>query len=1080
MRMQVLAVITALGSLVVGCEDKGGGGGNNAPEIDAGTDQSLPTASLVSLVGTATDEDEEDILTYDWSFFSLPAGSQAMLMNAETTTPSFVADVEGDYVLQFVVSDGRAVVADTVGVSAVGAPPENGIPVANAGPDGTAPVNGQFANDPGYTALDGSASSDPDGDYLFHIWTLTSVPDGSVALLDDPYIANPTLFVDKGGQYEISLVVTDGLSFSAPDTMIVDAAEADTIEVLTGDAQAGMVGTTLGAPLRVLVTNEFQHPIAGIAVLFDVTLGAGGDSPVSGIDHTEVDGTAEDLWVLGTVTGARTLTASGVLYIDQFDNATLLGSTDFDAMATSGPAVDFDLTVMDGSPSVDEGTNVVVTGFDLYGNQAADDDTTSVRLDVSGGALFADAANVGTVSDGGNADFVEITVDGGIADIDLDDTLSELVFVSLNEVNYSMTSGPHPIPSVLVDFPQDVTSFSFTNVFPPTASGTLTIEARGDFGGGGALSIFDGEVFDFYGDLFLAAPNCATTYSQESVTIPQGALADLNLDGQADFLVANFDGIDPAFCANNDFKGTLSFTGDLGAEAVFFGPGAVARIVLLDPVDVIAGDAMRLDAFSADQYGNPVFNDTAIFSIALSGTNATFAGSANDGVLVAGSGNKVWLRLDGGIASIDVNNSSEELVMYQLGDPEPATLLADDLRDGRFTGVPDVVVLLDGDAQTGTVGMPLPLDLLFEVRDASGFTIPGVGVSMVITTGGGSAAGFTSDRDGRGSTTFVLGTAPGLNSGFATVGATDAPFSAMGVPSTSEVVVLRDIVPPAAGSDTATVRIEVLDEYGNVVSGDSTTLFSVAADGSAVFTAVVTGTIVQGLGSPVVLVQAMNGIVELELTDLVDETVDVSHYDSLSNGLTYLEEGVGLTSVFDFDSGLAPWTQASNNGTVVWSADGTPSPVAGVSAAFISSPNSLNFNDGVDFSNGATVSGTATSPAVGIAGATTLTIECNYQTETTSSTSAFDRRTVQVLDAAMTVRISDRLGGTSTVPQGGYCAAMGTWHTHTYTLDPSWSPIRVRFDFNSGDSIANTGDGWFLDDVTIDGGVGNVTVTFTP
>lgn len=91
--MQVLAVITALGSLVVGCEDKGGGGGNNAPEIDAGTDQSLPTASLVSLVGTATDEDEEDILTYDWSFFSLPAGSQAMLMNAETTTPSFVADV---------------------------------------------------------------------------------------------------------------------------------------------------------------------------------------------------------------------------------------------------------------------------------------------------------------------------------------------------------------------------------------------------------------------------------------------------------------------------------------------------------------------------------------------------------------------------------------------------------------------------------------------------------------------------------------------------------------------------------------------------------------------------------------------------------------------------------------------------------------------------------------------------------------------------------------------------------------------------------------------------------------------------
>ncbi|MFN7147071.1 MAG: PKD domain-containing protein, partial [Myxococcota bacterium] len=161
---------------------------------------------------------DDHALTYDWRFVSKPGGSSATLVDDDREDPQFVPDVPGRYEVGLVVNDGALDSdEDTVEITVT---EENGAPVANAGRDQSVAVGATVT-------LDGSASSDPEGDGLQFAWTLVTRPSGSSATLSSTTSAAPRFTADVAGVYEVSLTVADGTETSAPDSARITASAPD-------------------------------------------------------------------------------------------------------------------------------------------------------------------------------------------------------------------------------------------------------------------------------------------------------------------------------------------------------------------------------------------------------------------------------------------------------------------------------------------------------------------------------------------------------------------------------------------------------------------------------------------------------------------------------------------------------------------------------------------------------------------------------------------------------------------------------------------------------------------------------------
>ena len=183
------------------------------PVANPGPNQTATVGSTVTLNGSgSTNPSGIGSLTYNWSLTSVPTGSTATLTNPNSVIATFVVDVAGTYKAKLTVSNGTTSDNATAVISTVSTPP-----VANAGPN-------QTINLGSTVTLDGSKSSDSDGNPLTYSWSLISIPATSAAALSNSRSVNPTFVADVPGSYIAQLVVNDGNSNSQPSTVVVTTA----------------------------------------------------------------------------------------------------------------------------------------------------------------------------------------------------------------------------------------------------------------------------------------------------------------------------------------------------------------------------------------------------------------------------------------------------------------------------------------------------------------------------------------------------------------------------------------------------------------------------------------------------------------------------------------------------------------------------------------------------------------------------------------------------------------------------------------------------------------------------------------
>ncbi|MFY9154126.1 MAG: PKD domain-containing protein [Prolixibacteraceae bacterium] len=178
------------------------------PVANAGINKTVSEGTVVQLDGSGSYDEDGNPITYLWT---APAG--ITLDDNTLQKPSFTApevNVNTIYNFTLVVNDGTDDSdPSTVKITVLQI---NKRPVANAGPDAS-------YNEGSSVSLDGSLSSDPDGDVISYKWTSL---DGIIlfdALGVSPSFNAPQVNADKN--YRFKLEVADGVLTSFADTVVI-------------------------------------------------------------------------------------------------------------------------------------------------------------------------------------------------------------------------------------------------------------------------------------------------------------------------------------------------------------------------------------------------------------------------------------------------------------------------------------------------------------------------------------------------------------------------------------------------------------------------------------------------------------------------------------------------------------------------------------------------------------------------------------------------------------------------------------------------------------------------------------------
>ena len=251
-------VLLAAFSLILSCGG-GGGGGGTLPQLGggegsagnpvnlgvastvlthAGSIGSLGTSYYKFTVGSSSGSHTISLTSthsdLSWDLYNssnLWIASCDSLYNTGDETCNTTTLTAGS--VYYLNVDEWDLVADSFTVTV--SPPVNPTtPTANAGPNQNVKTGSKVT-------LDGSGSSDPNGDSLTYVWSFTQKPGGSTATLSSAVITRPTFTADVDGTYIVSLVVNDGTTNSQPDTVSITATTSNSIPIANAGANQHVV-----------------------------------------------------------------------------------------------------------------------------------------------------------------------------------------------------------------------------------------------------------------------------------------------------------------------------------------------------------------------------------------------------------------------------------------------------------------------------------------------------------------------------------------------------------------------------------------------------------------------------------------------------------------------------------------------------------------------------------------------------------------------------------------------------------------------------------------------------------------------
>lgn len=321
--------------------------GNTPPKADAGRDQSVELGETVNFDGSMSGDVDGDPLTFSWEIVDAPLAARSALIDPDTATPSLVTDAVGFYEFELTVSDGEFTDSDRVRVQVTrGA---NNAPVADAGPDQNVLVGTRVT-------LDGTGSSDPDGDAFTYKWSFTSDPSNGAVILNDSTRARATFRAREPGVYTVELTITDSEGAVSTDTVDITVEEPANQKP---NAEAGADSVfTLGSnvTLNGLASSDVEDDAAGLPLSYSWVMttkpsasSATLSNPTSATPSFVLD-EAGDYIITLTVTDSKGLTDT--------DSVKITSTTinNIPPLADAGPdqtVTQYELVTLDGSGSSD-------------------------------------------------------------------------------------------------------------------------------------------------------------------------------------------------------------------------------------------------------------------------------------------------------------------------------------------------------------------------------------------------------------------------------------------------------------------------------------------------------------------------------------------------------------------------------------------------------------------------------------------------------------------------------------------------------------------------------------------------------